>query len=285
MRCSTLAVLGAIAAVAGCGHGASGSATPATTAHRILVMCGSYEDVMERDVFATSDDGRTLRRVTTDAGPSGLAAASGIAVFAYTNGQGDNGVAKFTGAATSPAPQSVPVAPAMAGIPRLSHDGRKLAYVVAAQGAGDRLEDAVVVSDLGGRHRRVVAQVSAVNNMDFDGSGGLRVLGAVRGGGSYITAPDSSRTAEILRRRTAVIRYSGRGDLALSGLGWAEVRDAAGRVVARRRGLVVLGWDLGGARVLVRRADRRVAWWDVARNTLATWPRLSCGFPAEAAAE
>ncbi|HWI70426.1 MAG TPA: hypothetical protein VNT55_00610, partial [Baekduia sp.] len=99
---------------------------PATT----FVMCGPRGAYSEADVFATSDDGRTLRRLTTHAAPSGMTAARGVAVFTHANNEGLNGITKLTGPPTAIATREVPVAETMSGIPRLSRDGRKLAYVM-----------------------------------------------------------------------------------------------------------------------------------------------------------
>jgi hypothetical protein len=222
--------------------------------------------------------------VTTGADPAGLDAGGGAGVFTYTKGLG-NGLAQVAGSAV--VKRSIPITAEMNGVPRISLDGRHIAYLQRATDHGGGPATEAVVSDLDGRHRRVVAHTHGVGNMAFDQHGRLRLLLDPGAGGSAITAPDSSRVAVRLRRWVAVLRYSPQGSQALSGDGWAEARDAAGHVLARRDGIIVLAWDPDGTRVLVRSrgADHGVAWWNVKANTLTRWRKLSCGFAIEGGVE
>lgn len=240
--------------------------------------------MLELDIYATTDDGRTLHRLTEQVRPYRMTAAHGVATFAYIEPEGGlNGLAELKGIPPSMTSRQIPTMELMTGLPRVSRDGRKLGYVITTRSAG-RIQDGAVLSSVDGRRRHIVARVPAAINMDFDARGRLRVLGDAKDGGSYITAPNSSRTATILRRRTKVIRYNTKGMVALSGIGWAEVRDSSGHIHAHSsRHLVVLSWSTDGKRVLVRDAKKnRLAWWNVQRQTLKYWPRLSCGVVYEA---
>jgi hypothetical protein len=252
-----------------------------------FVLCGPKRDYTRLDVYVTQNDGRDLRRLTNGARVSGLTAANGVALAVVTldGGLRGNGLIQLTPESSASRPGTlIPTSINMTGAPRLSRDGRDLAYVeVFDDGHGGLRDAAMVMRRESGAKPRRVADAFSIGNLDFDARNQLHVLTAVSHAGSKISAGDSGRTQVVLRRRTFVLRYSPTGRLALGGDGWAEVRAPSGRVVARRRGLLVNSWAHGGRRVLVRRVkDDRLAYWDYASNKLSLWPRLHCGLAYQA---
>jgi hypothetical protein len=245
-----------------------------------FVMCGPQDDYSRVDVYVTQNDGRDLRRLTYRAQPSSLTAANEVAIFTTRTSETQNGLVQLTSQSSGSRPGTlIPTSINMTGAPRLSRDGRYLAYLeVFADGHGGLRDAAMVMPRESGAKPRRVADAFSIGNLDFDARNRLHVLTAVSHAGSKISAGDSGRTQVVLRRRTFVLRYSSTDRLALSGRGWAEVRTPSGRVIARRRRLLVLSWARDGRRVLVRRVkDGRLAYWDYASNKLSLWPRLHCG--------
>jgi hypothetical protein len=265
-------------------HTPSAARSPATPSPPTFVLCGPKRDYTRLDVYVTQNDGRDLRRLTNGARVSGLTAANGVALAVVTldGGWGGNGLIQMTPESSASRPGTlIPTSINMSGIPRLSRDGRYLGYVESFDDGHRGLRDAAMVMrrESGAKPRRV-ADAHNISDLDFDARNRLHVLTAVSHAGSEISAGDSGRTQVVLRRRTFMLRYSPTGRLALGGDFGAEIRASTGRLIARRRDLVVHSWARDGRRVLVRRRkDDRLAYWDYVSNKLSLWPRLHCGLP------
>ncbi|WP_027005389.1 hypothetical protein [Conexibacter woesei] len=274
--------------VAGCGEDSHRAASPTTAkadmaAHAAepvtFVMCGVSATDGASDLYATRD-GVVIRHLISRQRLASISAREDTAVVVTAGRLGINRLTRVSVAADGAvARRTLPSDRDMTGGVRLSRDGRWLAYVTVVSGKDGALQDqAVTVRADGGGPARKSRPVHAIADLDFDVHDRLHLLTQVAGAGSRIVT--AGVKDQRLRQRAYVIRYGDGGRLAMSGPGWAEVRDAKGRVLARRRGIVVNGWARSGSDVLVLRlSDGRFGFWNWKTNGLRMWPRLPCAVP------
>ncbi|WP_205696682.1 hypothetical protein [Conexibacter sp. SYSU D00693] len=248
---------------------ATAVAAQAADAGPWYVACGPRPGAT--DLHALHADGR-LERLTNGAQLNGIAARVGQAVVATLGTNGQTRIVRVV-----PQPSRL-LASHAAGSPRLSMDGRRVAWTALSERRGRFVQDVWVKRlDRPEAARRVARIAGVLVATDFDARGVLHV--AVRRPGATAVLAVSPKGPTVRLPRIDALRFGPAGLVATAQGRQITVRDGLrGAVVRTRRGAFVQGWDAAGT-LLVSDTAGRLEAWDPRARTSRDLGRLACGQP------